>query len=113
MVNACTGRLLARARLAAAFWTRLLGLMGRRRLDPGEGLVLVSARAVHSLGMRFPIDVLYLDERGRVLRVLAPLGPGRLGPVVPGCRTIVELPAGTAARTGTRAGQCVQLGILL
>lgn len=59
--------------------------------------------------MRFPIDVLYLDGDRRVLRLQRAMPPWRVGPVVRGCRYIVELPPGTIDRTETAVGDSILL----
>ena len=97
------------ATVADNFWRRLRGLLGREGLESGEGLVIVPCNSVHMLGMRFPLDVLYLDRAGTVLRALPELRPGQFGPVVWRSHLAVELPAGTIAATGTVAGDQVVL----
>ena len=101
--------LATRAEVADSFWARLRGLLGRAELPAGDGLVLVPAGSVHCLGMAFPIDVLHLARDGRVLRVVPELKPWRLGPLVGRSHSVVELPAGTAAATDTRAGDRIEL----
>jgi uncharacterized membrane protein (UPF0127 family) len=54
--------------------------------------------------MRFPIDAVFVDRAGRVVRVVADLPPWRLAIAARGARDVIELPAGTAARTATQAG---------
>ena len=98
-----------RASIADTFWRRLRGLLGRDGLEAGDGLVIVPCNSVHMLGMRFPLDVLYLDRSGTVLRALPDLRPGQFGPVVWSAHTAVELPAGTIAATGTAPGDQVAL----
>lgn len=98
-----------RASVADTFWRRLRGLLGRDGLETGEGLVIVPCNSVHMLGMRFPLDVLYLDRSGKVLRALPELRPGQLGPVVWSAHTAVELPVGTIAATGTVPGDQLAL----
>lgn len=85
-----------RAVYADTFWLRLRGLMGRRALSRGEALVLPKTNAVHTLFMRFPIDLVFCDQEGTVLRVFSGVAPWRIGPVVPQARWVVEMPAGTA-----------------
>jgi uncharacterized membrane protein (UPF0127 family) len=97
------------AEVATSFLARGIGLLGRSGLGPGEGLVIVGTNSVHSLGMRFDIDVVHLDRQGRVLRTLTPLRRGAIGPVVRGGHTVVELPAGTVARTGVAVGDTVRI----
>ena len=91
-------------RVATTPWTRLVGLLGRTGLEPGEGLLLRGEQAIHTIGMRFPIDVVYLDRHARVLRAIDSLGPLRFGPFLRKSRDVLELPAGTLVATGTREG---------
>jgi uncharacterized protein len=90
--------------IASSPWSRLVGLLGRREFQPGDGLLLRGEQAIHTLGMFFPIDVVYLDRDGRVLRAVGTLPPQRLGPLVRKARNVLELPAGTLAATHTREG---------
>jgi uncharacterized membrane protein (UPF0127 family) len=114
VVNLDTGlELAARAGVASSSWARGRGLLGRRSLPAGEGLVIEHCRQVHMLFMAFPLDVLHVrrlsPDEGRITRVLDTLGPYRIGPLVWQSDYVVELPAGTAARTGTRVGHRIHL----
>ncbi len=103
--NATRGSVVAeRAGLALGAWDRLVGLLGRSELAEGDGLWLEPCDSVHMLGMRFPIDVAFLDREGRVLRTVEPLRPWRATWPVRGGRSALELPAGTLRRTGTQPG---------
>ena len=84
------------------------GLLGRARLDSGEGLLLVPARSIHTAFMRCAIDVVFLDRELRVLRVVSELVPWR----VAGCRgarAALELAAGEGARLGLSLGERLRL----
>ena len=108
IVNESRGAVLAtRATVADSFWSRFRGLLGRRELADGEGLVIEPCSSVHMLGMRFAVDALHLDRSGTVLRVVPGLRPNRFGPMVWRSHSVLELPAGTAAATGTVAGDRV------
>ena len=110
VINCDTGAVLAeRAELASSFLARFVGLMGRPGLRPGGGLVIIPCNSVHMFFMRFPLDILHLDKEGRVLRALPDLKPWSVGPIVRGSHAVVELPAGTIAATGTRAGHRIEL----
>jgi uncharacterized membrane protein (UPF0127 family) len=85
-------------------WSRLVGLLGRRAFETGDGLLLRDEQAIHTLGMFIPIDVAYLDREGRVLRAVGALAPHRLGPFVRRARNVLELPSGTLAATHTHEG---------
>jgi hypothetical protein len=78
-------------RVASGFRARLLGLAFRRRA--AEPLLIPRCRSVHTFGMRFAIDVVFLDARGRVLRVAERVPPCRVVSCS-GARAVVEIPAG-------------------
>jgi uncharacterized membrane protein (UPF0127 family) len=79
------------------------GLLGRRSLDDGEGLLLEPASSVHTFFMRFPIDVVFLDREGSVSKIVENVRPWRAAGCR-GARSVVELSAGEAGRLGLRVG---------
>lgn len=103
------GQIAERIAIARGMLERMRGLLGRPSLRPGEGLLLQPCNGIHTVGMRYPIDVLFLDRRGRVKRAVHALNPGRMVPYVRGAVKAIELPAGTLARAGVRAGDEVWL----
>jgi hypothetical protein len=98
-----------RAAAARTFGQRLRGLMRKPPLPPGGGLVLFGDNSIHTFFMRFPIDVLYLDEERRFIRLHESMMPWKAGPIVRGCRCIVELPPGTIHHTRTSVGDLISL----
>ena len=103
--NATRGTELAdKAWVARGFWPRLVGLLARPGLAPGEALVLEPCSSVHTAFMRFTIDVVYLDRTGKVVKVAPHMKPFRMGGVLRGSRSVIELPTGTIERTGTARG---------
>jgi uncharacterized membrane protein (UPF0127 family) len=89
--------------LAETMFARLRGLLGRSGLSSGEGMLLRPAASIHTAFMRFPIDAVFLDRENRVVKVAAELAPWRAA-ACRGSRTVLELPAGEAARQGLRPG---------
>ena len=79
-------------------------MIPRGRLADGEGLLITKTSAITMWFMRFAIDAVYIDKAGRVVKVAADLRPWRFADAARGARDVLELPAGTAARTGTQAG---------
>jgi uncharacterized membrane protein (UPF0127 family) len=77
--------------VAAGFRSRLLGLalLGRERA--GAGLLIPRCRSVHTLAMRFPIDIVFLDRAGRQIRRIEAMRPGRTA-FEPGAAAVLELP---------------------
>lgn len=96
VVNTTKGTIIGSAiAVAATIRSRMVGLLGRARLDPGEGLLILPSSGVHTWGMRFPIDVVALDRHLRVLDVKEHLGSFRIAAVGWTTRSVLELPAGT------------------
>ena len=83
--------------------------MFRKSLPEGHGLVLIPEGQIHMFFMRFPLDIVHADREGTILRILEGIKPWRIGPMVRKCRMVVELPAGTARRTGTAVGDRLSL----
>jgi uncharacterized membrane protein (UPF0127 family) len=83
--------------------TRRAGLLGRKRLEPGEGLWISPCESVHTLFMKFPIDLVYIDKSRKVRKVRHAVPPWRLSMCLT-AHSILEVPAGTAKQTGTVAG---------
>ena len=109
MLNTTRGTLVAdRVEVARGPIRRGLGLMGRRGWTESDGLLLEHCNSVHTCLMRMSIDVAYVDRKGRVLRT-AELRPWRIGPIVRGSAQVLELPAGALERSGTRAGDDLEI----
>ena len=81
--------------IADDFFTRLRGLLFRKPLSPGEGLILIPCNSIHTFGMGYPIDVVFLDRDYRVVRLVREL-PARKMRSANGARMVLELPAGGA-----------------
>ena len=92
---------------ASTFAQRLRGLLGHERLEDGEGLWLNPGASVHTLGMRFPIDVVFLDRAHRVLGVRRNVQPNRMCRAPWHTRSTLELHAGACARLGIEPGQAL------
>ncbi len=93
-----------RVTVADTFWTRLRGMLGRPEPVPGEGLLIKPCKAVHMYGMRYPLDILFIDEGHRIEAAYPALPPGSRSKVHKRARFALELPAGTIERTQTREG---------
>ena len=107
--NPRTGAVLAdRLERAASPLARLRGLLGRRGLAQGEGLLIEPCAAVHTFFMRFTIDAAFLTRDLGVVRAIHGLRPWRATRFCAGAAMVVELPAGTLERTGTRQGDVLQ-----
>jgi uncharacterized membrane protein (UPF0127 family) len=97
-----------RIEVADRFFRRLAGLLGRPPLAEGGGLWITPCSSVHSIGMRYPIDVLFLDDGGKAIGAYPGFPPGRISRLFFGAKGVLELPEGTLARTGTERGDIVE-----
>lgn len=88
--------------VASSFFLKLKGLLGKRGLADGEGLLLPSCNAVHTFFMKFPIDVLFLDRSNTVIHAIFRMPPFRISPVVRHAVQVFELPEGKAEKAGVK-----------
>ena len=97
--------------LADTYWTRLRGLLGLRPDDfrNGAGLWIVPCHGVHTLGMSFPIDVLYLDKSLKVIDIQQNLKPWRFAPIRRHASSVLELPCHTVMQTKTDIGDTIDI----
>ena len=104
-----TGALLAsNVVVAATRATRAVGLMSRENLEPGEALWIVPSRGVHTCWMRFPIDVIALDDKGVIIDRVVNLKPWRIRLPRRGTAGVLELRAGTLDATGAHIGHRIE-----
>ena len=87
---------------------RRRGLLGRDSIGPTEGLLLSPCKAVHTVGMRFPIDVVFIDGDGRAVRVVPALAPWRIA-MSARAKAVIELAAGTAKASDIQVGDLLYL----
>lgn len=90
-------------------WARLRGLLGKVRLRSDEGLWVVPSRGIHTIGMLFPIDVVYLDAEFRVIHLIENLKPFRIAPIRFKAASVLELPARSIYGSGTELGDVLMV----
>lgn len=102
----CDSRVLASAEVADTKGARSKGLLGRDGID--GAIVLRPCRSVHTLGMRFPLDIAYLDADGMVIRIVR-MKRHRIGLPVWKARTVIEAEAGAFGRWGLHVGDVIDV----
>jgi uncharacterized protein len=102
--------LAVRVVVANTYVPRLIGLLGQSAnwASESRGLWIIPCHGVHTLGMRFAIDVLFLDRYRTVVYTHENLQPWRISRVISGSRSVLELPAGTIARSQTQVGDQIE-----
>ena len=99
--------------VAGTHWSRLRGLMCKdaASFPAGDGLWIVPCRGVHTLAMRFPIDVLYLDTNKVVVHVEQNLKPWRVARVSLRAASVLELPGNTLKSDGIAIGDEIEIAL--
>ena len=90
--------------LADTHFSRLRGLLGRMKLRRDDGIWVMPSQGIHTIGMRFPIDVVYLDARNRVIHLIEHFRPFRIAPIRVHAKSVLELPTRTIHASGTQIG---------
>lgn len=93
-----------RCYLAHSMGERIVGLLNRSSLEPGEGLLIERTQSIHMFFMRFAIDAVFIDASGRVTKLVGDLKPWRVVWWARGARDCVELPVGAIRASGTQVG---------
>jgi len=107
--NQSRGTMVAdRAEIANTSKLRKTGLLKHERLDSGEGLWITPCEGVHTAGMKFAIDVLFLNKKRKVVKIRPAMPRWRLALCL-WAHSVLELPSGTAAATNTAAGDQLEL----
>jgi uncharacterized protein len=99
----------AQISVADSFFPRLIGLMGRRSLEPGHGMLITPSSGVHTCWMRIAIDVVALDKRNRVLKLGHAVKPWRLSGLTLKTIRVLELAAGQIHATGIEIGDELEI----
>jgi uncharacterized membrane protein (UPF0127 family) len=94
---------------ADTVFKRMKGLLGRDSLPPGEALWLRPCKSVHTIGMKFPIDILFLAKDSKVVGVEENISPNRFSAFVFKAAGVLELPAGTISESGTKVGDLLEI----
>jgi uncharacterized protein len=97
-------------RIADTSLARLRGLLGKVRMRSDEGLWVLPSRGIHTFGLLFPIDVVYLDTDLRVIDFVENLAPLRIAPIRWQCASVLQLPARGIYDSGTQVGDQLLIG---
>ena len=95
--------------VANNYLLRLVGLLGKtaRWAQPGRGLLIIPCHGVHTLGMMFPLDLIFLNREKRVIHIEEYVRPFRVSKVIRKAVSVLQLPVHTIYRSGTREGDCL------
>lgn len=112
IVNATRKTWLAtKVRKADNFLTRLVGLLKRNHLGPEEALWLMPSKGIHTIGMKFPIDVVFLNRGNTVVGLVQGMAPCRLSSIHFSSYSVLELPTGTIRKSRTEVGDQFEISL--
>ena len=103
--------LATKVRKADNFVTRLMGLLKRTHLGPEEALWLMPSKGIHTIGMKFPIDVLFLNKGHKVLAIVPGMAPYRVSAVHLWGYSVLELADGTIRKSRTEVGDQLEFSL--
>jgi len=110
VINRTRGSVVAaHCRVASTMRDRTVGLLGTGELPAGEGLWIEQSPSIHMFFMRYPIDAVFVDRHGKVVRIVERLRPWRIVAWARGARDCLELPAGAARAAGINVGDELRL----
>ncbi len=87
----------------------MVGLLGKRSLEPGSGLFIVPSQAIHTIGMAFPIDLVFVNRKHCVVGVRERVPPFRMTRVFWKALGVIELPSGTIRESRTQLGDQLKI----
>lgn len=100
--------ILPRVYVAERFFYRLRGLMGKKELDLGTGLLIKPCNSVHTFFMKFPIDIAFIGENGQVYHIIHSMRKNKVSPIVPRASCVLEAPSGTFKGCDLEIGNIVE-----
>jgi uncharacterized membrane protein (UPF0127 family) len=103
--------LATKVRKADNFLTRLVGLLKRKTLGPEEALWLMPSKGIHTIGMKFPIDVVFLNRKNIVQSLISGMAPYRISGVHLTSYSVLELPNGTIRKSRTEVGDQLEISL--
>jgi len=110
ILNITSGEVIAEnARIADHFLTRLKGLIFTSHSDSLDCLVIGPCKMIHTFGMKFPLDIVFISHAGTVIRTIESLQPNRISPFVGKASYVLELPPGMLEISNTKCGDKIAL----
>jgi len=98
------GVIASKIKIADNFVTRLVGLLNRKNINDDEGLLIIPSNSIHSFGMRFDFDAVFLDKNNKVVHLIEKMKPCRVSPLVKNSKKVLELAPGVIGTANINIG---------
>lgn len=109
LINKNNGKILAdRIELADNFFSKAIGLIGRKGLLKGEGLHIIPCSSIHSFFMKFAFDVVFINKKNEVVYLIKNMPAWKISKICFSAHSVVELPAGIINETETEIGDILE-----
>lgn len=95
--------------IANSLFSRVKGLLGKKEFKAGSAIILKPCNSIHTFFMKFPIDVMFLDKRDKVVKVIHSLKPNRITSIYWRASYVIELPADTFKKFPTAASDIIEI----
>lgn len=95
--------------IADKFISRLKGLLGKDNLREGQGLKIEPCSSIHTMGMKFPIDVVFVNKDHKIVHIIKDMKPYRLSPIIPKSFYVIETFGGTISNENLEIGDLIGL----
>ncbi len=111
LINQTQNReLVSQLHLAESFWSRLIGLLGRTHLNIDEGMFFDRCNSIHTFGMKFSLDLIFLDKAMKVTALKRDVAPGRMTWPVMKAKSVVEVASGSLNKMNIQIGDQLHVG---
>lgn len=87
-----------KVRIANTFFKRFIGLLCDKKIEAHEGLLIDPCNQVHTFGMKFDIDVVFVSKSGEIIHTESQMTPGKVSPTIIKCQKVLELKSGTVEK---------------
>jgi len=99
----------SRVEMADTYRLRMRGLLGRTEFPKGDAMIITHCQSIHMFFMKFPIDVIFCDNKDRVTGLCVDIKPFALSPIFFKAAYAIELPTGTITTSNTQLGDQIQI----
>lgn len=94
---------------AESLWKRTIGVIGWKDFGAKGGLLLTNTNSIHTFFVRFPLDLVFLDNEMKILSLVENLKPFSFSPIVWRAKHVLEMPAGSIKKSSLKTGDSVDL----
>lgn len=110
VINQRSGQVIAENILYAnSMYKRFIGLMGKNEINHNEGVFLTPCNSIHMMFMKFPLDIIFLDRKNKVIHITENIKPWQISRIVFKAQSVLEVMAGKARETDLQVGDKIEI----